>query len=371
MQNISKKFAVTAMVLVATMLCAGVGIAADEKYDGPPISLTWSNYYPENSQIAVAALKPYLKHITEKTGGKIIFQEYWAGQLHGVKQGFSACKSGMTDITQGYIAVHSNRFDLFNVGEMPYAFKNPVVAAMVMEALYPKYFKKEYEKQGVYMASYPTINMGAGIISKKPVRKLEDLKGMKVLTGGGVISDSFKLLGVRPVAVAPSEMFSALQTGIIEAILFAKGMVIPRQFQEVAKYYTELNISTLGIPYCINRKKFDGLPAPLKKELYLALREANFIMTKNYLALDDEADKALRAAGVEIIKMPPEDITKTKALLEPIWKDFIEKKEAKGLPAKQMVEDLRKLSQKYGAMSMDELQQEVRTNPVKGIINGL
>ena len=367
----TKQIGITTLAVLALVaLSFGSSIAA-EKYDGPPVTLNWSNYYPETSHIAQTALKPYIQYITKESGGRILFKEYWAGQLHGVNAGFDACKSGMTDITQAYVLLHSNRFDLFNVGEMPFAFRDPLVGAMVMEELYPKYFKKEYEKQGVYLASYPAINQGAGIISKKPVRKLEDLKGLKVLTGGGIISESFKMLGVRPVAVAPSELFSSLQTGIIDAVCTGKGMVIPRQFQEVAKYYIELDVSMIGIAYCMNKKTFDGLQPPLKKQLYGLLREANYIMTRKYLTLDDDADQELRKAGVEIIRLPAEDYARAKTMMNPIWDEFVAQKEKKRLPAKQMVTDLRALSQKYGAMSFDDLWKEVKSTPVKGIIDGM
>ena len=81
--------------------------------------------------------------------------------------------------------------------------------------------------------------------------------------------------------------------------------------------------------------------------------------------------QTMKKAGVEIIALPPAESEKCKKLVEPLWEEFIKKNEAKGLPAKQLVEDIRSLSQKYGSWTSEQLMKKVVDQPNWEIIDGM
>jgi TRAP-type C4-dicarboxylate transport system substrate-binding protein len=350
--------------------CVVLVLSATQVLAAGPVTLTYTNYYPETSPIAEQGWKPALRHITEKTDGQIVFKEYWAGTLHTLQDGFTACKSSMTDMTQAYAHTHGGMFDLMHAVGLPYAFPNPAVAAIVMEQLYPKYFKGEYEKQGVLLANVVVLASG-GFISTKPVRTLDDMKGLRLFTGGGIVSEVYTALGAVPVNMNAADIFSAIQKGVIDGACFPKGIIIPRRLNEVAKYYTETGLTHSDISLCLNKNTFRKLSDPLKKSLYQALRENSWIQTMGYTNMDKAAEAALGEAGVEVIVLSPEEKARFKVLVEPVWDSFIEKNEKKGLPARAMVEDLKKLTAKYSAMTMDEIYKDIQTNPVHNIIDGM
>lgn len=353
--------------LVALLI--GFSISVPGALAAESVTLKYSNYYPEASAVSQYIHKPVLETITKGSNGAIRFQEYWASSLHSLVDGFKAARSGLTDMTQAYCFTLPTSFHLPHCDSLPFAFKNSVVGSVVMEELYATYFKKEYEKQGVYNAFYPVLEY-TGIISNTPIRTLEDLKGKKLYVPGGMLQTVYKALGATPVLIAPAELFQAMQRGILDGAVYPAGLVIPQRYHEICPYWTNASICYGAIPFALNRKKFDSLSDELKKTLYDQLRQANVLMGKLYYDMDRAAIKAMKNAGVEIIDLTPAEKERWVQATAHVWDDFIAQNEKRGLPARQLCEDLKALNAKYSAMTMDELLAHVAETPAKGIIDG-
>ncbi len=342
---------------------------AGHTYASDSVVIKYSNYYPEVSAVVQNIHKPVLDAITKGSNGAITFHTYWASSLHSLIDGFKAARSGLTEMTQAYCFTLPTSFSLPHCDSLPFAFKNSVVASVVMEELYAKYFKKEYEKQGVYNAFYPVLEY-TGIMSRTPIRNLEDLKGKKLYVPGGMLQDVYKKLGVTPVLIAPAELFQALQRGILDGVLYPAGLVIPQRYHEICKYWTNATICYGAIPFALNKKKFDSLSPELKKTFYYQLRQGNVLMGKLYYDMDRAAVEEMKKNGVEIIDLEPAEKERWINATSSVWDEFITLNEKKGLPARQLCEDLKALNTKFSAMTMEELFDYVANNPAKGIIDG-
>ena len=362
------RFPYLAAFLFAVALAPALSCPVDARA-AESVTLKYSNYYPEASAVSQNIHKPVLVSISNGTNGAVQFQEYWASSLHSLLDGFKAARSGLTDMTQAYCFTLPTSFNLPHCDSLPFAFANSVVGSVVMEELYAKYFKQEYEKQGVYNAFYPVLEY-TGIICNKPIRTLEDLKGKKLYVPGGMLQTVYKALGVTPVLIAPAELFQALQRGILDGAVYPAGLVIPQRYHEVCKYWTNATICYGAIPFAMNRKKFDSLSLDLKKTLYYQLRQGNVLMGKLYYDMDRAAVNVMKQAGVEIIDLSPEEKERWVKTTAHVWDDFIAENEKKGLPARQLCDDIRTLNAKFSAMSMDELMDYVAKNPPRGIIDG-
>jgi TRAP-type C4-dicarboxylate transport system substrate-binding protein len=312
----------------------------------------------------------FFEEVKTESKGKLLFQVYAAESLHGGKDGFKACVNNITDWTMGYPSWQAGSFNLTHVIEMPFAFPTTYVASIVAEELYPKYFKKEYEKLGVYLGDFHTTTP-THILSKKPIRKLDDLKGMKVRTSGGVTSDILKSLGGVPVFLPTPEIYNAFQRGMIDGVLTTKQDHVAFRTHEVGKYLLELGAYMIPIPTCLNQKTFDGLPKDLRKMFYSQLRRLSQLAPTINETSEKEGVEAMKKAGVEIISLSPAEFAKAQKMVEPLWEEFIKKNEAKGAPAKQMVEDFRSLSKKYSSWTPQQLMKKVTDEPIRGIIDGM
>ena len=364
------RFLIAAWILCPLLVGIACEAASQElTYTGAPITWRFSAHFPLKHPL-FNIYNPFFEMVKKETNGKLLFKVFAAGSLHGGTDGFKACANNITDMTLGYPSWNAGSFQLMHVMEMPFAFPTPYVASMVGEELYPKYFKKEYENLDVYFGEFHTTTP-THILSKKPIRKLDDLKGMKIRTSGGGTSDILKNLGGVPVFLPTSEVYNALQRGMIDGVLMPRQDLFSFKAQEVGKYLTEIGAYMVPIPTCINRKAFDGLPNDLKKIVYKQLRKLSQLAPTINTPSDLEAVENMKKAGVEIITMSPSELEKARKLVEPLWEEFIKKNEARGLPAKQMVEELRSLTKKYSAWSPEQLMKKATEEPIRGIIDNM
>ncbi len=357
---------IAVMFAIAAPVCEA-GTDPGIKYTGPPITMRFSAYYPAVYPVFEYGISKWIPMVESESGGKIVFKTYFNGVLHQAKDGFKAMSSDIADITTGYPAYQPGSFKLCHVTDLPFAFPNAYTAAMVMEQLYPKYFKTEYEKMNVYLAFY-TVTSDYNLISKKPVRTFEDLKGMKIRSFGGTCSELLKCLGAIPVTVQAGEVYTSFQRGIIDGALFADNSINSFRLHEVGKYLTSFGLTRMGIPYCMNKKTFDSLPPDLKKFFYNKLRQGCQIASGAYEVSDKTAREEMIKAGVEMIKMDPAEVAKCKAAVQPLWEKFMEENEKQGLPARQLVKDIKALNEKYSTWTPEQFMKQVTEHPVQGII---
>ena len=333
------------------------------------VEVRFSAYYPEHYPVFKFGWKTWEEMVTKESNGEFTFRNFLNGVLHPANQGFRAVASGVCDLTTGYPSYSAKSFNLSKVNDLPFLFPNTYVGPLVMETLYPKYFKKEYEKMGVYLGAWVNVSQ-YHLISKKPVRCMADLKGMKIRSVGGLCSDFLEALGAVPVMMQSAESYTGLQSGVIDGVLYADGSAAAYKLYEIAKYSTRLGIMNMGVPYCMNKAFFKGLTPEQQKFFYLKMRQASQIASQSYDIDDKIAAKTMKENGVEFIEISPEEKAKMRKAVQPVYDQFIADCEAEGYPAKAMFEELTKLTEQYKDLTPEQALELVTKNPVKGIITG-
>jgi TRAP-type C4-dicarboxylate transport system substrate-binding protein len=353
------------------MLCAASTQAAEKfSYDGPTITVRYSHFAPATHPMSKAVSHKWIEMVEKESNGKIKIEPYLGGVLHSAKDGFKATVNDITDLTPAYTMYQAGSFHLAHVLDLPFAFPSAAVAAKVAEELYPKYFKKEYEAMGVYLANY-NANGIYNLFSKKPIAKLEDLKGMKIRAAGGTPSKIIKSLGAVPVAVPVPEAYNAFQRGVVDGVAIYDTGAIAYRIHELATHMTEAKMNNPANAWAYNRKSWDAYPPEVKRFMYNMQRRLSIMYGIEFDRQDAISRPLLEAKGIKIIKLSPEETARWKAAAEPLWEEFIQENEAKGLPARQLVADLRALAKKYESWTPEQLMKEATEHPVKGIIDGM
>ncbi len=343
--------------------------AAEPKitYTGEPIQLKFSHPNPPASLVP-PIWRNGMAWLQQATNGKLTLKEFGAGTLHGPRDGFKAVRSNISDYATCFVASEARGFPLTKVFELPFVTpSNPLAGVRLTSELAPKYFKPEYDKQGVSFG-YQVLVGAADIMSKKPIRKLEDMKGLKVIVQGfePEVADA---LGAVIVNVPFPDIYTSLQQGVVDAVLWVDPGFVPYKIYELAKYHTTLGLSAQKIDTCINTKSFAALPKDLKQTFYEFQQRMAFAVAKR-IGVDfrKEAQAKYAEHKVEMIKLSPEEMARWKAALKPLVDKWAAKHEADG-PTKALLADIERLTGKYNGMSDEQLFRLIVEDPVKGIID--
>lgn len=337
------------------------------RYDGKGFGLKFSHPSPPASLIPPVWRAGFTWQ-EQVTNRKLTFKEYGAGSLHGAKDGFKAVRSNITDYATCFVAHEGRGFDFTKVFELPFVTpSNPAASARIVAELAPKYFKPEFEKRGVYFG-YMVLVGASDIMSRKPIRKLEDMKGLKIIAQG-FDPDAAKALGAVIVNVPYPDIYTSFQQGIVDAVLWVDPGFVPYKIYELAKYHTTLNLSAQHIDTCINKGAFDSLPKDLQQTFYgFQQRMAYAVAKRAGIDFRKKAKTIYEENGVEMITLPPEEIDRWKAAMKPVLDKWVAKHEANGLPAAELLADIERLKKKYNNMEPEEIFNTIVEEPVPGII---
>ncbi len=332
-------------------------------YAGPPIEFKYGHPSPPAS-ILVPPTQANFKRLAAASNGKLTIKEYGAGSLFGAKDGFKGVRTGVGEWGVCYPTYEGRGMSLSRVWEQPFVTpSNPMAATRIAQELASKYFVPEFKKQGVGWGMHVAFQP-ADILSKKPIRKLEDLQGLKV-GAQGMSPDVARAMGVALVNLPYPELYTALQQGIIDAVFWVDAGFIPFKLQEVAKYHTALGLTGGGAWTCYNTDAVAKLPADLKGLFLRGLEPIAMESAKiSGIEYSAKAQDAYKAAGVEMIKLAPAELKRFKDKLQPVvdaWADDLEKDK---IPAKALLKDIQALSAKYEAMSPTELMRLSIESPV-------
>lgn len=317
-----------------------------------------SGYVKSHVQVGVLA-EEWMRRIEKATQGRVRMRGVYGGallaapdMLDGVMKQTADAGCPLIGVTPGKLPLSSSLsatidLDLGNKLDMR------GIAALNTKLIdeFPE-FMDEYQKLGVTPLIWlPTV--AYGVISTKPIKAIEDFSGKKTRTFGTYLPKLLEAAGAVPMAVSFGEIFTSLQTGVINAAFTDPPAMVAAKFYEVAKYVTltgpKLGAACALCPglYIINNKSFAQLSKTdqdiVKKVSQEMTLYAADLMTKTGI----EAVEELRKKGVTIINLPQSEVDKWHAKC-PNWYTLAAKDlDAKGLPGTKVMTKYQELAKEY------------------------
>jgi TRAP-type C4-dicarboxylate transport system substrate-binding protein len=201
-------FAVTIFVLIG--LWYGVSHGADKVF-----TLQFSNNLPA-THVGSGVFESWGKEVEKKSKGRVKVFIAHGGTLTSPMQSFDSVVKGTIDIAYGLLGYTSGRFPMMEAVEFPYGIRDNTTASAMTKAFYNRFNPKEMAEVKVLMFN---STQSFVIHSKKLVRTLEDLKGMKIRTSGGTTTRILQALSAVPVVLSSGDVYDALQKNVISGVL--------------------------------------------------------------------------------------------------------------------------------------------------------
>ncbi len=330
------------------LFCTGVGLAclaggAPEASKAPAapkvqaVRLTYSIFFPPSHIQAQRAVE-WAAEVEKRTGGKVKIDIFAGGTLTKADQCYQGVKDGISDIGMSCLAYTRGRFPLLEGLDLPVGYPDGAAATRIANELIAKYQPAEIQDTHVlYVHAH-----GPGILaSKKPVRTLDDLKGVKV-RATGLSAKIVEMLGGAAVGMPQPETYEALQKGVVDATLCPIETLKGWKQAEVVSFVTDT--SAIGYSTAMfvtmNKAKWASLPPDVQAAMTAVSAEWVAKHGEAWNTADDEGRALVKALGRETIILPPEENLRWQAAVAPVLQAYVEQATAKGLPGQAFLADL-------------------------------
>ena len=308
------------LLFVAAIGALALGNSPAKAQD--PIILKFSHVVAPNTPKGKGADK--FKELAEKyTNGKVKVEVYPNSTLYKDKEELEALQLGAVQM----LAPSNSKFGPvgvkeFEVFDLPYILPNLAALRKVTEGPIGKRLLKLLDSKGMVGLAY-WDNGFKEMSANKPLRMPADYKGLKFrIQSSKVLEAQFRALGATPQVMAFSEVYQALQTGVVDGQENTPSNMYTQKMHEVQKYTTLTNHGYIGYVVVVNKKFWDGLPADIRPELEKAMKEATaYGNGQSQKENDDAFAEIKKSAKSEIVTLTPEQDAAMRKAMEPVYKD--------------------------------------------------
>jgi TRAP-type C4-dicarboxylate transport system substrate-binding protein len=311
---------------------------------GKAIELTYSIFFPP-THIQAKTAEAWAREVEKRTNNRVKITTYPGGTLTPAQQCYEGVVNGISDIGMSCFAYTLGRFPLLEGLDLPLGYPNGAVATQVATELVEKYQPAELAGTHVLLIHAH----GPGLLaSKKPVKALADLKGMKV-RATGLSQKIVEALGGTPVAMPQPDTYESLQKGVVEATLCPIETLKGWKQGEVINCVTDATAVgyTTAMFVVMNRQKWEKLPADIQKVITEVSHEWVARHGQAWDQADAEGREFVKSLQRETISLPAEEQQRWKDAVQPVLNAYVAATKAKGLPGEQFLKDAQDLIAKY------------------------
>ena len=261
----------------------------------------------------------YARRVNEKLKGKVKIVTYGSSQLGGDKEMIQKLKLGTLDMAIPS-TVMSSEVDLFGIFELPYMVKNRDHMKRIEKEVFWPALAPAAEKKGLHVLAVWENGYRHITNNKHPIKEPGDLQGIKLRVPGGKWRvKMFQTYGANPSPMKFSELFTALQTGVMDGQENPFTQIYSAKLQEVQKYLSLSGHVYTPAYLLAGSKKYAALPADVRKVLEETARETQAYVYDTATKQESELLGKLKAAGMQV-----NDVDKNAfvAASKPIYDEF-------------------------------------------------
>ena len=305
--------------------------------------LSLSSWLPPSHPIVANMISPWAANIKKATNGRVNIKVLAKGLGHP-KAHFDIARNGMADVAYTCNNYSPGRFLLSGAVELPFLGDSAEALCVAYWRTYKKYFEKANEYKGVKLLGLFTHGPGQIHNSKKDIKSVADLKGMKFRVSGGIAAEVAKSLGIVGIQKPASKSYEILSRGVADGILFPKESIKSFNLLKVVPYTTLVPGGLYNVSFylVINNKTFNSFSTADQKAVE---RESGEAFAKLAGRAWDKVDRiglqAIKDAGNSVTVASPEFIAEIKHAIKDVEAGWVKKANAKGVDGAAALKFLR------------------------------
>lgn len=318
MKTFSRRFVTGLLTLAAT----SVLFSSAANAQNTPTVIKFSHVVAPDTPKGKGALK--FKELAESyTGGKVRVEVYPNSQLYKDKEEMEALQLGAVQMLAPSLAKFGplgvREFEAF---DLPFIFQDKAALRKITDGKVGKKLLDKLEPKGIKGLAY--WDNGFKIMSaNKPLRTPEDFRGLKTrIQSSKVLEAQMRALGALPQVMAFSEVYQALQTGVVDGTENPPSNMFTQKMHEVQKHATLSDHGYLGYAVIVNKAFWDGLPADIRTQLDKAMVESTAYANSIAQKENDDSLEAMKKSGkTEFYTLKPEEKAAWIKALKPVHEE--------------------------------------------------
>jgi TRAP-type transport system periplasmic protein len=264
----------------------------------------------------------FKKEVEARTNGDVKVNIFPQGQLGNDGQMIDGARSGIVDIVMSGLNNFTGLVPQAGAFELPFMFPNRETAYKVLDGAPGQSILTDLEGFGLKGLGYPENGYRNITNNRGPIKEPSDLAGLQMrVNNSKALNDMFALLGANPQQIPVAELYSALETGVVDAQDHPIGVVLSFKFYEVQKYLSLSQHAYATLALAMNLDKFNSLTPEEQKVILDVSAEAVAMQRQLSVAKEEEMLAALEAEGMEINR--DVDAAAFQSAVKPVWDKFI------------------------------------------------
>lgn len=338
MKKMFKGLTVAAVAIAFTAGFLTNGVLAESK----PIKIRFSHVVAENTPKGQAAIL-FAKLANERLKGKVEVQVFPNSQLYTDSKVLDALVTGGVEMAAPSTSKFTSWVPELQLFDLPFLFKNSKVLYATMDGPVGKKMYKLLNRKG--MLGLSVWDNGYKQIGNNihEIRKPSDAAGIKYrIMSSKVLEAQFNTIGANPQVMPFSEVYSALEQGVIDGQENTWSNIYSKKFNEVQKYITETDHGYLGYMVVTNEKFWEYLPADVRSELEKIMAEVTTWIRANAQEINMEAKQKIIAAGTtKVTELTDDELALWRSTFKPVHDQF------RSVIGGDLIDEVYKLNSRY------------------------
>lgn len=264
----------------------------------------------------------FKEQVEARTNGSVTVTIFPQGQLGNDAAMIDGARSGIIDIAMSGLNNFTGLVPAAGAFELPFMFPNRDTAYAVLDGEVGQGIAAEFTQHGLKVLGFPENGYRNMTNNRGPIRTPAEVAGLNMrVNNSKALNEMFTLLGANPTQLPVAELYTALETGVVDAQDHPIGIVLSFKFNEVQKYLSLTQHAYSSLALMMNDAKFNSLSAEEQKVIVEVAAEAVAMQRKAVQEKEAGMIEELKAAGMEV--NTDVDSAAFQAAVKPVWDSFI------------------------------------------------
>lgn len=265
----------------------------------------------------------FKEQVEARTNGSMTVTIFPQGQLGNDAAMIDGARSGIIDIAMSGLNNFTGLVPDAGAFELPFMFPSRETAYAVLDGEIGQAISAQFTQHGLKVLGYPENGYRNMTNNRGPIRVPADVAGLNMrVNNSKALNDMFALLGANPTQLPVAELYTALETGVVDAQDHPIGIVLSFKFNEVQKHLSLTQHAYSALALVMNDAKFNGLTAEEQAVITEVAAEAIAMQRKAVQEKEAGMIEELKAAGMEV--HTDVDAAAFQAAVMPVWDSFVE-----------------------------------------------